>query len=407
MRLLYLADIRLPTEKAHGLQIVQNCEAFAEAGADVTLWIARRVNTAELRGVRDVWAHYGIRRNFDLQRLPSLDLIWLVPNRTDKIAQIVFWLQWVTFTFSALIGALLAPAGRRADIYYSRDQLVLFALSLIKPRAALAYEAHTLAVGRFGRGLQRRVVRRVGQVFAVTQKLADDLIALGADPAHTHVARDGIRRDRFADLPDQAAARDQIGWPPDAFIVGYAGRLQTMAMDKGVGVLVEALAQVGDCSLGLIGGPDDIAETLRARWRELGQPDATFRYAGQVAPDRVPIYLSAFDVCALPSPWTPFFAFYTSPMKLFEYMASGRAIVASDLPTNAEVLADGESALLTPPSDVAALAAAIRRLRDDPALRQRLAANAYAEVMAQYTWDARAQAILAQWDQPHPPTPSP
>ncbi len=81
-------------------------------------------------------------------------------------------------------------------------------------------------------------------------------------------------------------------------------------------------------------------------------------------------------------------------MKLFEYMASGRAIVASDLPTNAEVVSDGESALLTPPSDVEALAAAIRRLRDDPALRQRLADNAYATVMESYTWDARAKAIL-------------
>ena len=93
MRLLYLANVRLPTEKAHGLQIVQNCEAFAEAGADVTLWTARRVNTAELRGIDDVWTHYGVKRNFELRRLPCLDLIWLVPNRTGRLAQVIFWLQ--------------------------------------------------------------------------------------------------------------------------------------------------------------------------------------------------------------------------------------------------------------------------------------------------------------------------
>ncbi len=201
-------------------------------------------------------------------------------------------------------------------------------------------------------------------------------------------------------MPDQAAARHEIGWSDEAFIVGYVGRLQTMAMDKGVGVLVEALAQVandkvGSCALALVGGPDDRAEELRARWRELGQPDAAFLYAGQVAPDRVPRYLSAFDVCAMPFPFTTHFAYYASPIKLFEYMASGRALVASDLPSIAEVVADGESALLTPPSDVQALAAAIRRLRDDSALRQRLAANAQAIVLASYTWDARAQAILA------------
>ena len=282
-------------------------------------------------------------------------------------------------------------------MYYSRDQLVLFALSLIKPRAALAYEAHTLAVGRFGRGLQRRVVRRVGQVFAVTQKLADDLIALGAD-ARSHPRRP--RRHPSGSL--RRRARSSGGAPRDRlvatkpFVVGYVGRLQTMAMDKGVGVLVEALAQVAN---------DNVAAARSAR-RRTGRSgggtarragansvsrDATFLYAGQVAPDRVPLYLSAFDVCAMPFPWTTHFAYYASPIKLFEYMASGRALVASDLPSIAEVVADGESALLTPPSDVEALADAIRRLRDDPALRQRLAANAQAIVHGVATRGTRAR----------------
>ncbi len=390
MKLLYVANVRLPTEKAHGLQIVQNCEAFADAGAEVTLWAARRVNTPELRAVRDVWAHYGIRRNFALRRLPCVDLIALVPERTDALARLIFLLQLFTFTLSALVGALFASA----DIFYSRDDLVLLALSLIKPRRMLAYEAHTLAQGRGGRALQRRVVRRVGHVVAVTRKLADDLIALGADADQVQVAHDGIRRERFTSVPDQAEARREIGWASDAFVVGYVGRLQTMAMDKGVGVLVEALAKVGGCTLALVGGPDETAAELRQRWIELGQDAARFRYAGQVAPERVPLYLSAFDVCAMPFPWTTHFAYYASPIKLFEYMASRRPLVASNLPSIAEVVADGESALLVPSADVDALADAIRRLRDDPALRQRLADRAYALVMDRYTWDARAAAIL-------------
>jgi glycosyltransferase involved in cell wall biosynthesis len=390
MRLLYIANIRLPTEKAHGLQIVQNCEAFADAGANVTLWTARRVNTAELRGLRDVWAHYGVKRNFRLRRLPCLDLLPLVPERVDRLAQVVFLLQLWTFTLAALVGALFT----HADVFYSRDEFVLLALSLVKPKQKLAYEAHTLAQGRGGRGLQRRVVRRVGHVVAVTRKLADDLIALGADAAHTQVAHDGIRAERFAGVPDQAAARREIGWPPDAFIIGYVGRLQTMAMDKGVGALVEALAQVEGASLALVGGPDAMAEEFRRRWLELGQDEARFLYAGQVAPERVPLYLSAFDVCAMPFPWTTHFAYYASPIKLFEYMASRRALVASDLPSIAEVVADGESALLVPPGDVPALADAVRRLKDDPALREQLAETAYALVMERYTWAARAKSIL-------------
>ena len=67
-RMIYIGNIRLPTEKAHGLQIMQNCEAFADVGADVSLWVTNRINTAVLAGIRDVWAHYGVRQG-DLMKL--------------------------------------------------------------------------------------------------------------------------------------------------------------------------------------------------------------------------------------------------------------------------------------------------------------------------------------------------
>ncbi|MBI1282351.1 MAG: glycosyltransferase [Anaerolineaceae bacterium] len=393
-KLLYLANIRLPTEKAHGLQIMQNCEAFAGAGADVRLWTARRVNTPEMRGIKDVWAHYGVRQNFTIQRLPCLDLMTFVP-RDGRASQIMFYVQALTYTLVLMLAALFT----RADIYYSRDPLTLLALSLIKPRKSLAYEAHMLASGRGGKWIQRRVVRRVGTVIPITRKLQEDLQALAIEhlrpsPTKFLVAHDGIRKERFDNAPSQAEARAQIGWPQEAFIVGYVGRLQTLTADKGVGTLVDALSQVADVALGLVGGPDDMAEALRQHWSKIGLSTNNFLYAGQVAPDKVPLYLAALDVCAIPLPWTTHFAYYTSPMKLFEYMASRRAIIASNLPSIAEVITDGENALLVSPSDASALAEAIKRLRDDTALRQRLADKAYTDVMAHYTWAARAQNIL-------------
>ncbi len=398
-KLVYFANIRLPTEKAHGLQIMQNCEAFAGAGAEVHLWAARRVNTPEMRCINDVWAHYGVRQNFQVRRVPCLDLMPFVPP-DSRASQVMFYLQAMTYTLMLLIAALFT----RADIYYSRDTFTLFALSLIKPRKSLVYEAHMLASGRSGCWIQRQVVRRVGAVIPITRKLQEDLQKLDQPPSQPSppskvrrkylVAHDGIRKERFDNIPSQAAARLQIGWPQDAFIVGYVGRLQTLTADKGVRTLVDALAQVGNVSLGLVGGPDNMAEALRQHWMKIGLGTDQFLYAGQVAPDKVPLYLAALDVCAIPLPWTTHFAYYTSPMKLFEYMASGRAIIASDLPSIAEVIKDGETALLVPPSDVSALGEAIRRLHDDSSLRQRLADAAYAEVMAHYTWAARARNIL-------------
>jgi glycosyltransferase involved in cell wall biosynthesis len=302
---------------------------------------------------------------------------------------------------------LLRMLFTRADVYYSRDTQAILALSFIKVRRTLAYEAHQLMNGRIGRWLQRQVVRRVGTVITVTGRLRDDLLKLASNPSPPAlfpdgegssdkflVAHDGIRAERFAALPSQAEARALLGWPSDAFIVGYVGRLQTMAMDKGVGTLIEGLRGLDGVTLALVGGPHDSAEAFRADWIKLGMDSSHFINAGQVAPDRVPIYLSALDVCAMPMPWTEHFAYYASPMKLFEYMASRRAILATTLPSTAEVVTDGESALLVPPGDADALGQAVKRLRDDPALRQHLTQNAYEKVMAHHTWAARTAAIL-------------
>lgn len=390
MKLLYLANARIPTEKAHGLQIMQNCEALADAGANVTLWAAGRVNTPEMRAIPDPWAHYGIRRNFELRRVPCLDLQPWARQDIYILRKGTFLLQYATYLVLLLVWLLAA----RSDIYYTRDLPAALLLSLLRPRQKIAYEPHRLSKSGVGGWLQTQAVRRCGAVFPVTPYLAQALIERGADPARVLVAHDGIRRGRFESLPQQAAARAQIGWPQQAFIVGYVGRLHTMSMDKGVGTLVAALRRIEGTSLALVGGPDDMAEQLRTQWLASGLPAANFLYAGQVAPEAVPLYLSAFDVCAMPFPFTEHFAYHASPIKLFEYMAAGRAIVASDLPAVADVVRDGETALLVPPGDVDALAAAITRLRDDPALRQRLADCARNQVFARYTWDARAAMIL-------------
>lgn len=382
-RLIYLSNNRLPTEKAHGLQIVQMCEALADAGYAVTLVAPRRFNTRELRGVCSLWDHYGVRRNFAFTRLPCLDLFPLFPQHPISL---------VTQTLTYLLAILAWLPFQRADLLYTRDLFIGAALALLRPRTPLIYEVHQVHHSRLGRRLQSLLARRA-HVVTITGHLAEHMRALGA--TRVLVAHDGFRAARFANLPSRAEARAAVDWPADAFIVGWAGRLTMLGLDKGVGMLVEALREVEGAYLAVIGGPEEMVAALRARWTAAGLDEARFLATGQVPPDAVPLYLRAFDVCAMPHPWTEQFAYYTSPIKLFEYMAAERAIVASNLPAFAEVVRDGETALLVPPGDVAAWAVAIRRLRDDPALRERLGAQARNEALARYTWAGRAAAIKA------------
>ncbi len=389
MKLMYLACVRLPSAKAHGLQIVQNCEAFAAAGHTVELWSARRFAPPGWTQGDDIYAYYGVQSLFQHTRLPMIDLMPLARGN-PRFERVPFYIGLWTYIFFAIL-----KAWGREGVFYSRDEWVLLALSLFKPRAVLVYEAHLFRTSRMGRWLQRQVVRRCGKIIAITPPLRDDLIAqCGAQPDTVLVAHDGIRAERFAHLPSKDEARQSLGWPQAAFIVGFVGRLHMLNVDKGVGTLIQALAPLDNVWFALAGGPDEMAAALREQWIALGQPAEGFLYAGHLPPAAVPHMLAACDVCAMPHPATQQFASYTSPLKLFEYMAAGRAIVASDLPGWADVVQDEVNALLVPASDIAALSAAIRRLQSDPGLRQRLGDSAREQAMTRYTWDARAKTIL-------------
>lgn len=385
-RLIYLSNNRLPTEKAHGLQIVQMCEALADAGYAVTLVAPRRFNTRDLRGVRSLWDHYGVRRNFAFTRLPCLDLFPLFPRHA---------VAFLTQTLTYLLAILVWLPFRRADLLYTRDLFIGAALALLRPRTLLIYEVHQVHHSRLGRRLQGLLARRA-HVVAITGHLAEHMRTLGA--RRVLVAHDGFRAARFASLPSREEARAACGLPQDAFVIGYIGRLHTMDMPKGLDTLVEAIALAaqdgGPSDLLLVGGPPEGVEAVRRQWIALRLSPERLHAVGQVPAAEVPRYLAALDVGALPLPWTEHFAYHASALKLFEYMAAGCAVLASDLPSTAEVVRDGETALLVPPGDSAALAAAIRRLRDDPALRERLGAAARREAQ-HYTWDARAARIRA------------
>jgi glycosyltransferase involved in cell wall biosynthesis len=118
-------------------------------------------------------------------------------------------------------------------------------------------------------------------------------------------------------------------------------------------------------------------------------------WVGQIPPSAVPDHLAACDILA--SPHVPLVGgaeFFGSPTKLFEYIASGKAIVASALGQIGEVLQDGETALLVPPDNVPALTAALLRLADDPDLRERLGRRAQSQAKTQHSWAANAQRLL-------------
>jgi glycosyltransferase involved in cell wall biosynthesis len=384
MELVYLANARLPTEKAHGLQIVKMCEAFAQAGASVELVVPRRVNTPQMQGVGDLWAYYGLTSRFTLIRLPCLDWPWLAHVGLEP-----FWFRWIecTFGFSVLWYLIQRPGPKRDLILYTRDDYLALWLLRFKQRLGLRvfFEVHDT----HGQSWARRFLGTDGLI-AITHGHKQEFVEAGLPPERCLVAPHGVDPSRLVGLPDRAQARKQLNLPADASLVCYTGHLFP---SKGVYTLVESAGQLPEARFVIVGGmPQDVQALHRfAASRHV----ANVQFVGHVPPTQVPLYQAAADVLVLPSSGREAIsAHYASPLKLFEYMAAGRPIVASGLPSIREVLTDGLDALLVAPDDPDALANGIRRILSSAELAASLGTAAQRKVM-DFTWQKRAQDILA------------
>ncbi len=387
-RIHYVANVRLPSERANAYQIFAQCDALVARGVDVVLIAPKRRNRFRLSDDR-IPAYYGLRQAPRLERLFTIDWIESVPRCMQRAP---FVLQ--SITFAAAVGRRLRR--NRARLVYSRDPWTLAWLSK-RPGGtpSLYYEVHDLPERREALDRLSSALRRCRGVIAITAGLAADVRGLGVAEDRIRVLADGFDPRRFETAPDRARARAELGLDADRPLAVYTGHLYPW---KGAHVLVEAAARSTRFDVLLVGGwPDDRARLAR-RVEELGASNV--RLVEPVEPARVPEFLAAADVVVLPnSGGTRISARYTSPLKLFEYMAAGRPIVASDLPSIREVL-DESNAVLVPADDAEALQAGIERCLADRAAADRRCRRARDDV-AGYTWDARADrliAALAEWE---------
>jgi glycosyltransferase involved in cell wall biosynthesis len=329
-------------------------------------------------------------------------------GRLSRLHRSTLWYYAERSAFAWMAAAFLLwrRAARRETypVVYVREVILAFWLSLLLPRltgARVVYEVHDLETRNPSRAkerwftpllhlIDRVALTRPAALTSLTGAFRELLGRLGLrDAPQVAVLPDAFDPERYTPQ-DRGDARRELGLPEDATLVVYAGLTFSY---RGLDLLLDALAEARrggvDLRAALVGGRPQEIQALREQAERLGIA-GTLLFAGPQPQASVPPYLAAGDILAVPDTVTDVTA---SPLKLFEYMAMGRAVVCPDIPALREITG-GDGALHFPRGDRRALAEALTRLAQDPALRGELGARARERVAA-HTYARRAERLLS------------
>jgi glycosyltransferase involved in cell wall biosynthesis len=372
MRIACISASRVPSNTANSIQLMKACQALSQLGHEVHLFVPE---TKESRQVSDFTAYYGLNTEFSIKWLASRD-------------------GWHRYDFA--FHATRQARKLKADLVY----VWFLQAGIIGLLASLPVliEMHGPPEGRLGPSLFRLFLTIPGRkrLLPISQALALQLskrYSIDRDKTGlVQISPNGVDLERFSDLPKPDEARARLGLPALP-TVGYTGHLYP---GRGMELLVQLARRFPQVSFIWVGGSDGDVKTWRERLVE--EKLLNISLTGFVDNERLPLYQAAADILLMPYEKAISgssggnSASYASPMKMFEYMASRRPIISSDLPVIREIL-NPANAVLCPPDDAEAWTQAIRVLLGDIGKRSSLSDQAWQDVQG-HTWQARARKAL-------------
>lgn len=374
MNLYYIANHQLPTTKAHGLQIMKMCESFCANGINCELIIPQRNIDPEI-SERDPFKFYGINKIFKITHLRSFDFIqWGL----RPFGKILFWLQQLSFGYS--VRKYLKD---KEGVVYSRDQFSLYAL--LNTKHKLFWEAHNFPKN-ISSVLYKNILKKINGLVVISLGLKNKFSEVY--PKEILLAADAVDLNQFDINMTREEARTVLGLPSDKKIAMYVGQLYKW---KGVDVLASSAKFLAENELiVIVGGQEEDREMVRS-YIDKGYEDKIM-FIDYVSNNKIPTYLKSADCLVLTGKNSEAISRqYTSPLKLFEYMASKRPIVSQSLPSFQEIL-NYDNAVLVEPEDPEKLAEGMKKAFYDRNLTEKITQSAFENVRSR-TWGQRAQII--------------
>ena len=369
LKLAYISSSIIPSREANSIHVMKMCQAMARMGHEVTL-VAPDVRKGIEPGISDLYTFYGVDASFAVRKVP-----WR-PIRGQ------FWIYGLE---SARLVRSLGVDGAFGRSLHGCAMAVWMGVPtklethgpdfLNKPQTNRCFR-WMLKASAF-RGLVVHCEALKQHIVKLVPESADKIMV-------AHCAGDA--------LPDELEPAD-LGCSGKRLQVGYVGQLFP---GKGIEIIRPLAEKAPWADFHIVGGERDIVDSLRKDSLLPGN----IRLHGFVPPSDTAKLSLAFDV--LLAPYQPQVitagggetAEWMSPLKLFDYMATGKPILCSDLPVLREIIQNNRNGLMLPDNDSGAWAKALERLSIDPAERNRLGSTAREDFLARFTWDARARRVL-------------
>lgn len=382
MLVVYIATSAIPSRTANSIHVVKMCEAIARQGHRTLLMIPDIADST--LSASDPYAYYAVSHNFNMMRLESIRRF---PRGLSS--------------YRFAVQSVRRAAQLKADLVYTRNSVVaaiscLFRLpTILELHECLDKKLFSIKIIKWFNVFSKTNFRKL---VVITQPVRKYYISIGCPDEKIQVFPDAVDFKSFIHCESNAAQKI-------SYRIGYTGSFY-----EGRGIeLIYELSKIDEGNdYFLYGGSDE--EIIS--WMNKTKDRQNITICGHVANADVPSVLSSMDVLLMPyqrkicarGQGTDI-ADVLSPMKMFEYMASGKPIISSDIPVFREVLEHEKNCLLVPPDDPAAWRAAVQRLTADRDLARRLGAAAREEARSRYTWHRRAEAILETLDVKSPRTP--
>lgn len=375
-KIIYVTNTRFPTERAHGLATVKLCEALATENWDVEiiapyLWKKRQ---------DDVFKYYNVGKVFKIKKILTIDLFSL-----RFFPFLTFLIQIFSFSLFALF-YILFKYRKELDkiVFFSHDYIPLYFLSFFSKK--IFYDVHHFPGNNF---LYKRVMKKSFGFAVQTRwkvKALKEQFGIGAEKIVYWP--NGTDIEKFIINVDQIEARNKIDLPRNKKIVLYTGQLFGW---KGVDTLIRVIKFLDkDTYIYLVGGAENDIKKLKKEIREAN--DNRIIFFPFQHHELMPFWMKAADVLVLPNTAKQKVSlYYTSPMKLFEYMASGRPIVASNIPSLTEIL-NKKNAFIAEADNPHSFAQKINYALEFPNPALSLAQQAQRDVR-KYSWKNRAKKI--------------